>query len=74
MATGQAKNRHVDIFHLRVVYCTVVAIWIYLVIYNWFSYMNLPQSKDVESLLRTEIHAGSTNFSWQFVRDCFVHV
>ena len=37
MATGQAKNRHVDIFHLRVVYCTVVAIWIYLVIYNWFS-------------------------------------
>ena len=24
-----------------------------------------------ESLLRTEIHAGSTNFSWQFVRDLF---
>ena len=37
-------------------------------------HQNLPQSKDVESLLRTEIHAGSTNFSWQFVRDCFVHV
>ena len=39
MATGQAKNRHVDIFHLRVTYCTVAAIWIYLVIYNWFSYI-----------------------------------
>ena len=25
-------------------------------------HQNLPQSKDVESLLRTEIHAGSTNF------------
>ena len=37
MATGQAKNRHVDFCHLRVVYCTVVAIWTYLVIYNWFS-------------------------------------
>ena len=37
MATGQAKNRHVDNFRLRVAYCTVVAIWIYLVIYNWFS-------------------------------------
>ena len=37
-------------------------------------HLNLLQSKDVENLLRTEIHAGSTNFSWQFVRDCFVHV
>ena len=37
-------------------------------------HQNLPQSKDVESLLRTEVHAGSTKFSWQFLRDCFVHV
>ena len=71
MATGQAKNRHVDIFHLRVVYCNL-DLFGYLQLVQL--HLNLLQSKDVENLLRTEIHAGSTNFSWQFVRDCFVHV
>ena len=64
-------------FHLKSLYCTVVAIWIYLVIWVFTTgqlHQNLLQSKDVENLLRHEFHAGSTNFSWQFVRDCLVHV
>ena len=73
MATGQAKNRHVDLFSTSFLHsCHNLPILRFL----WLKklHQNLPQSKDVESLLRTEIHAGSTNFSWQFLRDCFVHV
>ena len=29
-------------------------------------HQNLPQSKDVESILRTEVHVGSTNFPVRF--------
>ena len=33
-------------------------------------YQNLPQSKDVESIPRTEFHDGSTIFSCQTLMDC----
>ena len=36
-------------------------------------HQNLPLSKDVESILRTEVLVESTNLSCQFCRDCFVH-
>ena len=53
-------------------FCTVVAIWNPMVIYNWFSCIsqNLLQSKDVESIPRTELHDGSTIFSCQTLLDC----
>ena len=51
--------------------CTVVAIWHYFILFWTSLHQNLPQSKDVESLLRTEIHVGSTNFSWQFFKGLF---
>ena len=36
-------------------------------------HQNLPLSKDVESILRTEVLVESTNLSCQFFMDCFVH-
>ena len=37
-------------------------------------HQNLPLSKDVESILRTEVLVESTQFSCQVLMDCFLHV
>ena len=63
---AQPKNLHV--VHLTCqFFCTVVAIWNYFrPICMVLLHQNLPQSKDVESLLHTEVHAGSTIFPVSF--------
>ena len=73
MATGQAQNRHVDLFSTSFLHCCHN---LPILRFLWLKklHLNLPRSKDVESLLRTEIRAESTNFPGSFLRDCFVHV
>ena len=65
MATGQAKNRHVDLFSSSFLHsCHNLPILRFV----WLTklHQNLPQSKDVESLFRAEIHVRSTNFPGSF--------
>ena len=53
------------------VFCTVVAIWIYFGHLRMVQlHQNCLQSKGVESILLTEFHAGSTNFSCQVLLNC----
>ena len=64
MATGQAKNRHVDLFSISFLHsCHNLPILRLL----WLTklHQNIPPSKDVESILRTEVHVESSNFSCQ---------
>ena len=43
-----------------------------ILLFIWFSlHQNLPQSKDVERILRTEFHDESTNFSCQVYWNVF---
>ena len=52
-------------------FCTVVAIWIYFGYLRMVQlHQNCLQSKGVESILLTEFHAGSTNFSCQVLLNC----
>ena len=70
---AQPKNLHA-VYLSMLTCCTVVAIWYYFILFWTSLHQNLPLSKDVENLLRHEFHAGSTKFSWQFLRDCLMHV
>ena len=52
-------------------FCTVVATWIYFGHLRMVQlHQNCLQSKGVESILLTEFHAGSTNFSCQVLLNC----
>ena len=65
---AKPSNRHV--VQNRFNFCTVVAIWHYFILFWVPLHQNLLQSKDVESVPRTEFHDGSTNFSCQTFLDC----
>ena len=68
MATGQAQNRHVDLFPVSCLHsCHNLLIFIIIfTIDKAASEPDEPPSKDVESILRTEDHARSTNFPVRF--------
>ena len=72
----EAQPKNLQVVQLKFsVFCTVVAIWIYFGYLQLIQlYQNLLQSKDVESIPRTEFYDGSTNFSCQVLLDCFLHV
>ena len=64
------------IFHLRILYCTVVAIWSYLGylgIYTWFSCIRTFLRARTLKILLTDDHALSTNFLVRFT-GLFLHV
>ena len=62
---AQPKNLHAVQLTISI-FCTVVAIWNYFGLFRLAQlHQNIPLSKDVESILRTEVHVGSSNFSCQ---------
>ena len=69
---AQPKNLHVVYLECSIC-CTVVAIWnLFWSITDWAaSELSEPSSKDVESILHTEFHVGSTSFPVRFYWNVF---
>ena len=62
---AKPRNRQVDSIFISFLHCCRNLASYFIILFGVQLHQNLLQSKDVESIPRTEFHDGSTNFSCQ---------